>query len=137
MLVGFLLWATFLARRHYAYSIVALLVVTAIFATGELLRMHRSVRSIAKELLADVIVVTSGDSVHLGAEHQRVVTLPSQALFDSSTPIGSAYVMNKTCASHWQTATRFASSVERKLLPTPAGRWQPGWKDSCSVFIPR
>ena len=44
---------------------------------------------------ADIIVATSGDSVHLGAEHQRVVTVPSQGLFDAATPIAQTFVMDK------------------------------------------
>ena len=47
---------------------------------------------------ADILIATSADSddsVHLGAEHRRVMTLPSQALFDTSTPIGEIFVMDR------------------------------------------
>lgn len=42
---------------------------------------------------ADVIVATSQDSIHLPAEHQRVITLPSKELFDPSSPLAAVYVM--------------------------------------------
>ena len=42
-------------------------------------------------LLADVIVATDPPSTHLGQENQRVITVPTEALLDRVSPLGSGF----------------------------------------------
>lgn len=95
--LGLLLWCTFLLRRHYAYSVVAIILVTFVFAGCKILLSDASRKNLLRKLLLNMLVAAAALALPAliiqGPHIHKILTTSYQTIYSAyQLPLGEKLI---------------------------------------------